>query len=468
MDRYKRLFSNSLLFGIGNLGSKLISLVMVPLYTYKLTTSEYGFIDLITVTVSLLVPIITLELGQATIRFVIDRKDKDETGVIFFNSFIYSIILSIIILIMFPALSYLNIFGEYLFSFLFILVLAQSNSILSNYVRGIGLIKQFAFNGILQTVVLVICNILFLVVFNLGVDGYLISIIISSMVSNTFLFLVSQGYKYIFKGSLKSTQVLKSMVTFSIPLIPNSTMWWVINGATRYFILFFVGSAGNGLYAVASKIPSIISVVNTIFIQSWQISAFEEYESKDKDEYNSFVYTVYYKLLFMMGSGILMVIIPTLELIVSDSFSKSWILVPFLVLGVIYQSLSGFLGVNYTASHKTKGAFLTSVYGGIASVISNMIFIPLFGLFGASLSASVSFFIMWYLRLKDTQEYVKLSIKWNDFILVNAIFLLQTASLYLLDGYLQIFVPITLFIVLILSNFSFLKRAANTLIHKNK
>src|SRR5699024_10157110 len=160
--------------------------------------------------------------------------------------------LSIIILIMFPALSYLNIFGEYLFSFLFILVLAQSNSILTNYVRGIGLIKQFAFNGILQTVVLVICNILFLVVFNLVVDGYLISIIISSMVSNTFLFLVSQGYKYIFKGSLKSNKVLKSMVTFSIPLIPNSTMWWVINGATRYFILFFVGSAGNGLYAVAS------------------------------------------------------------------------------------------------------------------------------------------------------------------------------------------------------------------------
>lgn len=466
MERYKKLFGNSLLFAIGNLGSKIISLIMVPLYTYQLTTSEYGIIDLVTVTISLLVPILTLELGQATIRYVIDSTDYDKNGIIFYNVFRYAIYITVVSLLMLPILNYFNVFENYLFSFIIILILTQFNSIISNYVRGIGLIKEFALNGILQTIALVASNILFLVVIDLGVTGYLISIIISNLISNIFLFMMSNGHKKIKDRNLKSNALLKSMLKFSTPLIPNSTMWWVINGATRYFILFFVGSAGNGLYAVASKIPSIISVVNTIFIQSWQISSFEEYDSEDKNEYNSFVYNLYYKLLFIIGSLILVIIIPAVKFVLSDAYLNSWKLIPFLVLGVIYQSLSGFLGVNFTASHKTIGAFLTSVYGGIASIISNLIFIPFFGLFGASLSAAISFFIMWLLRLNGTREYIQLNINWIDFCFTNALFLSQTIALFMCTGIWQILVPLVLFLILVMNNYKFVLKLIQNLIRK--
>lgn len=46
MNKYKKLLSNSLIFTLGNLGSKLLVFILVPLYTYALTPKEYGFADL--------------------------------------------------------------------------------------------------------------------------------------------------------------------------------------------------------------------------------------------------------------------------------------------------------------------------------------------------------------------------------------------------------------------------------------
>lgn len=74
MNKYKNLVNNSVIFTVGLFGSKLLNLFMVPLYTNILSTAEYGTADLITVTSSLLIPYLTLELGQASLRFLKDEK----------------------------------------------------------------------------------------------------------------------------------------------------------------------------------------------------------------------------------------------------------------------------------------------------------------------------------------------------------------------------------------------------------
>lgn len=212
-----------------------------------------------------------MELGQAVIRYTIEKSNIFDRKKIFNNIVWFSVVLLIFIVFVNLFMMVFNVRINY--SLLFSLLLYNSilNYIFSQFTRGIGQIKQFALNGVLTTFVTVVLNIIFLVFGRLEVTGYLLSMLFALILSNIYLLFCSK--KFIDFNNFKANKKqLTEMVQFSIPLIPNSSMWWIINSSTRYFIPSFVGAEGNGLFAVANKIPSIISLVNTIFSQAWQIS----------------------------------------------------------------------------------------------------------------------------------------------------------------------------------------------------
>src|SRR5699024_8352557 len=144
------------------------------------------------------------------------------------------------------------------------------------------LVKEFAINGIIMTIITVISNIVLLYFFDFKIIGYLISLILAEVVALGYKYYAFNGIQRI-KELKWDSGLLQSMLKFSVPIVPTSAIWWIINGSTRYFVLFFVGTSGNGLYAVANKIPSIIAMLTSIFSQAWQLSSFEEYESESKN-----------------------------------------------------------------------------------------------------------------------------------------------------------------------------------------
>lgn len=464
MNKYKKLINNSIIFTVGSFGSRMISFLMVPLYTHFLSTREYGTVDLMNVTISLLIPILTLELGQTALRFLIDAKNITEENKIFSNISTQIIIVTALTLLALPILNYFNLFGSYTVMFSILLLLRVGNDLYSQYIRGIGRVKEFAINGILMTLVTVISNIVLLVFLNFKVEGYILSLILAALVSNIYLLYVSDGIKRI-KVYNPDKALFQEMLTFSLPIIPNTAMWWIINSSTRYFILYFVGAAGNGIYAIASKIPSIISMATGIFSQAWQLSSFEEYESGSKDEFYTKVFNIYSLFLLVAGSAILVILKPLISILVEDSYYESWQVAPFLILGVIYQSFSSFLGTNYTASKETKGTFTTSVYAGIISLITSFILIPNIGLIGAGVSSATSFFAMFILRLIDTQKYAKIKLNKLPFIITNLILISQIFILFLTEGAQLLVLEILMFALLLFINQKLLISLAKILIN---
>lgn len=425
MEKYKKLFNNSLVFAIGNFGSKIINFIMVPLYTYTLTTQQYGTLDLITTTVNLLVPFVTLTIEQAVIRFAVQKvKDRPDdyilTTSLFFCAFMNSISL-ILILFLF------HFFGfnmQYQFYFIVLIILNSFQSILLQFTRGIEKIKEFAINGILQTILIAGFNILFLVNFKMGLVGYFKSLILSILLSILYLVFVIKAWKRI---SIKyfDFEFLKDMLVYSIPLLPNNTMWWLVNNSTRYIILYFLGASANGLFAVANKIPSLITMLTSIFQQAWQLSAFEEYESSDRSVFYSTIFKYYYQ--FLILSGIILVTLsqPIVYYFVEYSYYESWKIIPPLILAVIYQTFSGFIGTIYTASMKTRGMFISSILSAFVAVFANLLFIPIFGLTGAGIGTTLAFIIMWIYRLIDTRKYVTITIDYVCFFFNNILFIFQ-------------------------------------------
>lgn len=452
MKSYKKLIGNSFIFAVGRLGSKLISFFLVPLYTYYLSTAEYGTVDLVYTTVNMLIPIVSGSMFDAVLRFIMD--DSNDTDSIMMNALNVSIIGFLVALLFYPILVWLDLLGDgnivlFMYIILFVMIIER---IFAEYTRAIGEVKKFAINGIIITISTGVLNLVFLIGFRMGVPGYFMSLIIANIISIIYLVLSTKAYTH-FDISLIKLKMMKVLLKYSVPLIPNALMWWLINASSRYFIRFFIDVSANGLFAVASRIPTLINIVTQVFMQAWQLSAIEEFNNKDKSTFYSNVFNYLSSFLFIGTSAVIVVLKPAFDLLFASEYYEAWIVVPFLLLSAVFSSFSGFLGTNYIAAKQTKGVFKTSVYGGIISFILNFALISTLGLVGAGLSSMFSFMIMWILRLYDTKQFIKMKVNWKVIIGNLVIITMQIILLLMnLSVILELSIGTSLFVVLLLVN----------------
>jgi O-antigen/teichoic acid export membrane protein len=449
MNIYKKLISNSLIFAIGNLGTKLIVFFLIPLYTYYLTTSEFGMMDLLVTTISLLLPIFTVCIFDSVLRFVMD-KNYDKQAVLI-NALVILLIGFTLLLILYPILDYILPFDEYFIYFYLIFFVQSIETIFNQFIRAKGLVRLFATSGIVNAFLLLISNILFLVILHRGIDGYLISLNIASIGSILFIYIRGKVYRDINFKKL-NFGLLKEMLQYSIPLIPNSLMWWIMGLSDRYIITFFLGLSANGLYAVANKIPSLLNIVNSIFFQAWQMSAIEEAKSKDKSKFFSNVFSVLSIAMLVSTSLLLAHLKLIVNLFLADTYFESWKYVPFLMLSVVFSSFSSFLGTNYIAVKKTSGVFKTSVIGAIINVVLNIILIPIIGINGAAIGTMLSFVAIWILRIIDTKRFVDIKFNVVKLVLTLVIIFIQAGVLYFNYKF-EYLIQMSLLLIIILVNY---------------
>ncbi|MGR9522913.1 oligosaccharide flippase family protein [Priestia megaterium] len=460
MNRYKKLVGNSIIFAIGNLGSKLITFFLVPLYTYYLSTKQYGTVDLIVTTLSMLVPIFTMSIYDAVLRFAMDKAyDKK---VVISNALMLTVLGFLLAILIYPIFNKLVPFNN-LLGYFYVLLFTQSiNSSFLQFIRAIGKVKLFAFYGILNAFMILTLNIVFLVKLDLGIHGYLLSMIIADTISAFLIIFLGRVYRYISIKKL-NIKLIKEMLLYSTPLIPNALMWWIMGVSDRYIISYFLGLSANGLYAIANKIPSLLNIVNSIFFQAWQLSAIEEVNSKDKSKFYSNVFNIFSTTMLVCTSIYLVSIKFIMGAFVSEGYYESWKYVPFLLLGVVFSSFAGFLGTNYIALKNTAGVFRTSIIGAIINATLNVLLIPLMGINGASISTMLSFAIIWILRIIETRHFVQIKLNLKHFILTLFVLLVQIYTLYKNISY-EYIIQIILFIIIIIINLKDIKVIGNRLI----
>lgn len=446
---YKKLFNNSILFGIGDIGSKGVTLLLVPLYTFHLSQSEYGSIDIIQVTINLLIPILSLSIFESVLRYVMDK--EEDTSTVFTNCFLITLISSFVTLIGFVIL-YFSTHYHLLFYICLIIILQLFQSLFAQFMRGIGKIRIFAINGILIAFTVALMNVIFIAWLKLGIEGYLLATVIGSIISIIYININVNTLKYVSFSNI-SIRNSRMLLKYSVPLMPNSIMWWIINASSRYFILIFVGTTFNGLFAVASKIPSVLSIFNSIFFKAWQLSAIEEYESSNKVAFFSNIFNYYQQFLFVTLGFILLVLKFLFEFAIGSEFYNAWEYVPFLLVAVLFSSFSSFLGTNYIASKETKGVFKSSVFGGITNIILNLITIPLLGALGASISSMISFIVMAIMRWHDTKKYIRIEYNYKNIIINLTFIFVSIGIMYIkLEWFLELLLQLVVLCIILFNN----------------
>lgn len=466
MDKYKKFSQNTFWFALGSFGSKAISFFMIPLYTSVLTRVNYGKVDLVTTTINLLIPIITLQIVDATFRFGMDSRYNKKQ--VLSSSIIILLISTLFSLCLIPLFKYLSFTKDILNYFYLILVLNMFMQIIKQFIRSIDKVVIYAFSDILYTLSFVIFNIIFLVYKKYGISGYFMSFIISDIISMLFIIITCRIYKYIDFKNVNKT-IIKEMLLFSIPLIPNVLSWWVMNVSDRYTLTFYLGLASSGIYAISCKIPTIISMANDIFYNSWQISAISEFNSNDKESFFTNMFNLNFTLLVLLTSFIIVILKPLFSIWVSKDFYEAWKYTPFLLMGAIFSSLSCFFGVGYIATKKTKGAFYTSIIGALVNLTIDLIFIPYWGIQVASFSTMAGYLSMWIIRIIQNKDDFKIKFNLKCIFLSFMILGMQITILYFNIKY-QIIINFILLIILALINYKYINKLINKILEllKNK
>lgn len=430
MNKYKKLINNSAIFAVGNFGSKALQFVLVPLYSYTLTTSQFGEVDVLTTLVSLLSPLVCLDIYDAVFRYALDRNSDKQK--IFNSGIIFLLGTSLLLFILFIGVNFFFPIWKYFLTLIF-LVVSMVYSLVSNYARAVNYVRQFAFSGILNTFLMGFFNILMLLVWKMGVSGYFLAMILGLVISTIYLLIVLD-FKRLFSFSKFSKSILKEMFIYSIPLIPNSLAWWLNSSSDRFFILFLIGASANGLYAMANKIPNILNMLTNIFFQSWQMSVVEEFYKSDSRRFISNVFNYFVNFIFICSVGILAFLKPIFKCFINSSYYSAWKVTPLVLLAVIYTAFSAFIGTMYTASKKTVPIFLTTLVGAIINVIASLIFVKLLGINGAALANVLSFFVVSLLRYNDMHRIKKLDVNILNFIYNHIAFFVAVILLFIIKN----------------------------------
>lgn len=379
---------------LGLIGSRAPFFLLIPILSFYFNKSQVGKIDLILVTVTLLIPLISLQLGEATFRFlkqfITSRSKIISTALIglALNSLIF-VIVSYLVFIWFG-------FEEIIwFAIIFISSFLVNNLLL--VYRGLNNIKSYALLGVLSGSIslILIFSLLRLdtsileISFFFGI-GHLIAIVVSLFESS-----VLKNISFL-KFNKK---LLYSLLLYSLPLIPNAISWWFTDLGNRYVIKFALGEEALGIFAVAARYIVMIAFINNFFLLLWQDDYLEEKTSEMglKSNFDQYIKIQLSIIIFVISISYYLI-----KLGAGEEFIDSYKYVGPIGLSLFFSSLSAYAGVEYLKTKKTKLLFFSTLKGALANTILAIVLVNFIGLYGIVLSSIIGFLFTFYLRLKGS------------------------------------------------------------------
>lgn len=428
-SKYYELIKNTGILTVGNFSSKILIFFLIPIYTAALTTEEYGFYELANTTIQLLFPIISLNLVDGVLRFILDKKSDIEQIYCICNKFIiYSCVLGALIIWIistFDIYPELSQYAGYIWAYY---IVYAYNSLYLQIAKATDNVKAIAVTGILSAVTLFGLTVLLLANLNMGLRGFFIANILSQGIGLIYYIKILKPWKYRIPFIKIDKTLQKKLINYSLPLLLTTLCWWVNSSSDRYIVSFFCGIGVSGLLSVAYKIPNIISTITGIFTQAWQISAIKQYDEQKKDDF----YQVTFVYLNLFVCCAVAFCIPITKMVASLIFAKeyfvAWKFIPFLLVSTVFNVGSGFLGPILNAGYNVKAVAKSGLYGMILNVVLNIALTYLVGAQGVTIATVISSYAIYYIRKKSVNDifeersYRKILLVWGMLIMSSIIY----------------------------------------------
>ncbi|ABG82583.1 putative polysaccharide transporter protein [Clostridium perfringens ATCC 13124] len=393
----KKVKNAAFIYAFGQILSKSINFIFIPLYTNKLGTYGYGQLALIDMLFSLISVFIILGINSGYIRFYktyneLEKKRLMNTTLTF--SIIFSIVFIIVNMIIsqFYINKILSLENLNLIFFLLLIRCATEQIIYlmileysMNYEAKI-VVKLECFKLILNLTLIVY----FVAIVNQGILGMYKGYVISNCIILAFLI-----FKNINKFKLEiDFKMLKNMLKYSIQLIPSGISAIVLNLADRYILEFFSGLSITGIYSLGYKFGTLIDPLFILpFKKVFTPFKFEIYRDNDANEklnewyykYNIIGIAVVF-MISILGKLIIIITSPV-------EFINAYKIIPLILISYFIYGKSEFYSLGIYISNKTRFDCYIMILSGIINIILNFILIPFAGMYGATIATIISYYL---------------------------------------------------------------------------
>lgn len=397
------------IYAIGNIGSKIITFLMVPMYTHYVDKSDFGYYDLCFTWCLLLMPFVTLQLRDGAFRFLLDcDNDTRRKRIVTFVSrtLISTTILSCLItgaLALFTNIQYLG--------YALGMLLAMSfQEVYSQVFRGLRNNRAFVTVGILSALGIGLFSIFFVVGLGWGIKGIFLANILARVLA---LIIVEARVRLITRNtrwSISSREVAHDILRYTLPLLPGSLCWWLTGSSDRLFITHFLGLDVNGVYAVATRFTGIIYTLAVIYYQAWQETAILQYNSPDRDRFFSRMFSSYITLLGLILVGYVFLLKVNYGWMVAEQYHESLNFIYPLGLSAVIFAAAAFFDMGYQCAKDTKRTLPAIVLSAAINVVLNFLLINPLGVYGVIVTQLVTYLVLFIYRWHDMRRYFVLKI----------------------------------------------------------
>lgn len=451
MNKEKTFLKNTSIIVIGKICTQCVSFFLLPLYTAVLSTSDYGVVDLLNTYITLLLPIASLQMEQGFFRFLVDtREDEERKNSIFATAFwglsastlLFSIILAAVVV-------WLKIpYGGFLI--INIMISCYSSNMLGA-ARGLGLYGIYSIGSFLIGVTTIVFNVVFIVFFKMNAMGMLLAYFCANFIGAIFCFFKLRSIAMLTKEKFK-IEVYREILKYTLPLIPNTISWWVINASDRTIVSMVLGIAANGIYSVANKFSGVYITVYSLFNMTLTENVILYSKSDSGKEFLTRIMDGYIRFFSCICLGIIACMPFVFPYMVNTQFSDSYRQIPILMIATMFNVYVGLCTTLYVAQKKSGQIARYAVMSAIVNVAINLSTIKFIGLYAASISTCVSYALtatMMYIDLKKTDNMIDIDLK---YLLLFFLVLIATIGTYYKENtMLHILTLIAVFVFSLLS-----------------
>ena len=405
-NRIAFLLGNTLVFALGGLAIKAVSLVLMPLYTTALTAGEYGTAELLNSAIEIVLPLLSLGVVEALYRFSIDDDvPKDE---LFAGSLVVlggGVVCTGVACALGSVLWNMEHAAAFFVLFCSVCVFKATTQL----ARGLGHVRRFVAYGLINALAMVVSTYLLLVRAHLGVEGYLWSFTIGYLVGGLVAFLGSAEYRLLAPFRF-DRDLLRRMLVYSLPLVPNLLSWWLVSVSGRYVVLWGSGVVAAGLFTAASKMPALVNIVASVFQQAWQYSTAREIDSPDRGAFFGVVMRGYSLATLTVAGLVIALNRPISRVMLQAEFAEGWRYVPLLMLVASFGVISIFFESFYQALKNSGVLMASTALGAVVNVVLGVALVPFMGPWGAGLAGAVAYMLVLVVRARDLRRRINLPI----------------------------------------------------------
>ena len=271
-------------------------------------------------------------------------------------------------------------------------------------VRGLSYNKMYSTSSVIQSFTNMVLVLVFVTGFKQGMIGALLATTVATMAGVGYLMMKIGIFKSIHFSYING-KMIKEMLKYSWPIVPNSLSNWVLSTSDRLVLVTFMGTPASAVYAVANKIPALITSLQGTFVFAWQENATLASKDDDKGEYYTHMFSGILRII-AGGTALLVAATPILfKILIRGDYGDAYVHMPILFMAILCSCIASYMGGIYVAHKRTVNIGITTMVSAVINLVIDLVFVTRIGIFAASISTLVSYLFLMIYRMVDAKKF---------------------------------------------------------------